>query len=161
MGCHTLLHGIFPTQGSNLCLFYLLNWQVGSSPLAPSGCCTFSHQQLHEVGTALSPMLLMRKQRLRELGGSASGHLATEGSVRYIHPVGFPFRAQTDGRRLPSSASPQTAGTSCLQPSSCPGCILTPAFTSLLFPFPSSLDLVLAPCLELGSLTSLSRLCCP
>ena len=42
--CHSLLHGIFPTQGSNLCLLRLLQWQVGSLPLVPpvipvvSGC---------------------------------------------------------------------------------------------------------------------------
>ena len=30
VGCHFLLQGIFPTQGSNLCL---LHWQVGSLPL--------------------------------------------------------------------------------------------------------------------------------
>ena len=36
VGCHALLQGIFPTQGSNLnlCLFH---WQVGSLPLAPLG----------------------------------------------------------------------------------------------------------------------------
>ena len=35
--CHILLQGIFPTQGSNLCLLCLLHWQAGSLPLAPSG----------------------------------------------------------------------------------------------------------------------------
>ena len=30
VGCHALLQGIFPTQGSNLCLPCLLHWQVGS-----------------------------------------------------------------------------------------------------------------------------------
>ena len=35
MGCHALLQGIFPTQGSNPCLFHLLHWQAGSLPLAP------------------------------------------------------------------------------------------------------------------------------
>ena len=34
---HVLLQGIFPTQGSNLCLLSLLHWQVGSLPLAPPG----------------------------------------------------------------------------------------------------------------------------
>ena len=33
MGCHFLLQGIFPTQGSNLHLLHLLHWQVGSLPL--------------------------------------------------------------------------------------------------------------------------------
>ena len=38
MGCHALLQGIFPTQGSNPHLLCLLNWQVGSLPLAPPLC---------------------------------------------------------------------------------------------------------------------------
>ena len=37
MGCHSLLQGIFPTQGSNLCILCLLHWQVGSLPLVPPG----------------------------------------------------------------------------------------------------------------------------
>ena len=35
VGCPALLQGIFPTQGSNLGLLNLLDWQAGSSPLAP------------------------------------------------------------------------------------------------------------------------------
>ena len=35
MGCHFLPQGIFPTQGSNLCLLCLLHWQAGSLPLLP------------------------------------------------------------------------------------------------------------------------------
>ena len=37
MGCHALLQGIFPTQGSNPSLLSLLQWQVGSLPLRPPG----------------------------------------------------------------------------------------------------------------------------
>ena len=37
VGCHALLQGIFPTQGSNLHLFCLLLWEVGSLSLAPPG----------------------------------------------------------------------------------------------------------------------------
>ena len=37
VGCHFLLHGIFPTQGSNPCLLRLLHWQAGSFVLAPPG----------------------------------------------------------------------------------------------------------------------------
>ena len=37
LGCHFLLQGIFPTQGSNPCLLCLLHWQVGSLPLVPPG----------------------------------------------------------------------------------------------------------------------------
>ena len=37
VGCHALLQGIFPNQGSNLCLLCLLNWQAGSLLLVPPG----------------------------------------------------------------------------------------------------------------------------
>ena len=37
VGCHALLHGIFPTQGSNSHLLHLLHWQAGSLPLGISG----------------------------------------------------------------------------------------------------------------------------
>ena len=33
--CHSLLQGIFPTQGSNPHLLCLLHWQAGSSLLVP------------------------------------------------------------------------------------------------------------------------------
>ena len=36
-GCHTLLQGIFPTQGLNSRLLHHLHWRVGSLPLAPLG----------------------------------------------------------------------------------------------------------------------------
>ena len=37
MCCHSLLQGIFPNQGLNPHLLWLLNWQAGSLPLAPPG----------------------------------------------------------------------------------------------------------------------------
>ena len=37
VGCQALLRGIFPTQGSNLCLLCLPHWQAGSLPIAPLG----------------------------------------------------------------------------------------------------------------------------
>ena len=37
VGCHLLLQGIFPTQGSNQSLLRLLHWRVGSLPLVPPG----------------------------------------------------------------------------------------------------------------------------
>ena len=37
VGCHALLQGIFPTQGLNPSLFFLLHWQAGSLPSVPSG----------------------------------------------------------------------------------------------------------------------------
>ena len=36
-GCHSLLQGIFLTQGLKLCLWHPLYWQVDSSSLAPPG----------------------------------------------------------------------------------------------------------------------------
>ena len=37
VGCHALLQGIFPTQGSNPHLFRRLHWQACSLPLVPPG----------------------------------------------------------------------------------------------------------------------------
>ena len=35
VGCHFLFQGIFLTQGSNQCLWHLLQWQADSLPLVP------------------------------------------------------------------------------------------------------------------------------
>ena len=37
VGSHSLLQGIFPTQGLNPCLLCLLHWKMCSLPLAPPG----------------------------------------------------------------------------------------------------------------------------
>ena len=37
VGCHSLIQGIFSTQGSNPHLLCVLHWQAGSLPLAPPG----------------------------------------------------------------------------------------------------------------------------
>ena len=37
VGCHSLLQGIFPTQGLKPLLLCLLHWQAGSLPLVPPG----------------------------------------------------------------------------------------------------------------------------
>ena len=37
VGCHFLVQGIFPTQGSNLCLLSLLHWQANYLPLSHLG----------------------------------------------------------------------------------------------------------------------------
>ena len=57
-GCHFLLQGIFPTQGSNLRLLHLLHWQAGSLPLVPPEfLCPWvyleSSAQLSECGGGL------------------------------------------------------------------------------------------------------------
>ena len=44
VGCYSLLQGIFPNQGLNLCLLCLLPWQVGSLPLAPPLKPIISHK---------------------------------------------------------------------------------------------------------------------
>ena len=49
--CHALLQGIFPTQGSNLCLLHILHWQVGSLPLAPPGKPLKDMTKLHLIST--------------------------------------------------------------------------------------------------------------
>ena len=46
VGCHALLQGIFATQGLKLSLLCLLNWPVGSLPLAPPGKPLYSHYLL-------------------------------------------------------------------------------------------------------------------
>ena len=56
VGCHALLQGIFPTQGSNLRLLCLLHWQAGSLPLAPPGkplrnyICLYIFVKTHRIG---------------------------------------------------------------------------------------------------------------
>ena len=46
MGCHSLLQGIVPTQGSNPCLLCFQHWQVDSLPL-------------HDLGNSYSLLLLL------------------------------------------------------------------------------------------------------
>ena len=47
VGCHALLQGIFPIQGSNPHLLCLLLWQAGSLPLAPLGKSRMSYTWTH------------------------------------------------------------------------------------------------------------------
>ena len=49
VGCHVLLPGIFLTQGMDTGIFCPLNWQVGSSKLAPPRKSHFSHKYSHNV----------------------------------------------------------------------------------------------------------------
>ena len=46
MGRHSLLQGIFPTQGSNPHLLHLLHWQAGSLPLTPPGKPIFFYRMI-------------------------------------------------------------------------------------------------------------------
>ena len=45
-GCHFLLPGIFPTQGSNPCLLWLLHWQADSLPQSLLGSPQYSQIQI-------------------------------------------------------------------------------------------------------------------
>ena len=49
VGCHALLQGILPIQGSNPCLSCLLHWQAGSLPLVPPGGPSVSESVSHSV----------------------------------------------------------------------------------------------------------------
>ena len=50
VGCHFLLQGIFPTQGSNPCLLCLLQWQVGSLLQASHGKPPFYEWERQDHG---------------------------------------------------------------------------------------------------------------
>ena len=50
VGCHALLQGIFPNQGSNLGLLCLIHWQADSLPLAPRDSQTLVKEQPLETG---------------------------------------------------------------------------------------------------------------
>ena len=47
VGCHFLLQGIFPTQGSNWCFLHLLHWQVDSFTTEPSGNSSYVYKKFY------------------------------------------------------------------------------------------------------------------
>ena len=53
---HSLLQGIFPTEGLNPHLLHLQHWQAGSSPLVPPGKPSFE-QRMGEVETGSIEMI--------------------------------------------------------------------------------------------------------
>ena len=59
VGSHSLLQGIFLTQGSNTCFLCLLHWQVGSLPLQFS-----SVQSLSRVRLFATPWITARQAYL-------------------------------------------------------------------------------------------------
>ena len=79
VGCHALLQGIFPTQGSNLRLLSLLHWQSGSLPLVPSGkahmfgpvlnesCICIAHRGVSKQGSSNGFSKKAEYQSIREL----------------------------------------------------------------------------------------------
>ena len=52
VGCHFLLHGIFLTQGWNLCLLRLLHWQLNSLPQSHLGSPSVSLLWLRNSSSA-------------------------------------------------------------------------------------------------------------
>ena len=84
--CHALLQGIFRAQRLNLHLLCLLNWQLGSSPLAPPGkppnCHYWSLLLLNSVQFTVT-LWSQAPRQLRpsslKVTGSASLHLLPTG----------------------------------------------------------------------------------
>ena len=58
MGCHVLLQGIFPTQGSNSHLLRLLHWQAGSLSLLPPGKPYMQHRKYQIKNLCILPAWL-------------------------------------------------------------------------------------------------------
>ena len=71
VGCHAILQGIFPTQGSNPSLLHLLYCWVGYLPLVPPGkphlkvsnCQQPSHGLTH-AGPSLTRMRLQQREQV-------------------------------------------------------------------------------------------------
>ena len=67
VGCHALLQGIFPTQGSNSRLLQVLHWQVGSLPVGtkylslncPLAYCAHSSHSIRLSFSSKYPFLQM------------------------------------------------------------------------------------------------------
>ena len=56
VGCHFLLQGIFPNQGSNPCLLHLLNWQVDSLPPGHLGSPREGNETCNYAWKCITPM---------------------------------------------------------------------------------------------------------
>ena len=64
VGCHFLLQGIFPTQGSNLHLLCLLRWQVVSLPLSHQGSPIFIFSSVRFSCSVMSNALWPHESQL-------------------------------------------------------------------------------------------------
>ena len=76
--------GIFPTQGSNLCLLHLLNWQAGSLPLAPRGKPTESNYKASKGCTRQGGICLVEKYT-----GSSLHHAESLGTAHRLSRYGL------------------------------------------------------------------------
>ena len=94
MGCHFLLQGTFPTQGSNPRLLCLLNWQEDFLLLAPPGKSIYPFSSVAELcPTLCNPMdcstpAFPVHHQLLEL---AQTHVHRVGDgIQPTHPLSFP-----------------------------------------------------------------------
>ena len=63
VGSHSVIQGIFPTQGLNPSLLSLLHWQAGPIPLAPPGKPFFSPCLYYLDNYLVSCFIFMRKHQ--------------------------------------------------------------------------------------------------
>ena len=80
VGCHFLLQGIFLTQESNPCLWYLLHWQADSLPLSHLG----------------SPPIEMKRVKQR---GNLEGPINPQKVTHVLHNIDFPYSDPSFARR--------------------------------------------------------------
>ena len=72
MGYHFLLQGIFSTQGSDLCLLHLLQWQVDSLQSHQGNLCNKYTSLLQDVGD---------RAGYAQMGAGPMGNLCTFFSI--------------------------------------------------------------------------------
>ena len=89
VGCHALLHGIFPTQASKPHLLRLLHWEAGSSPLVLCVKQVAHGKLLYNPGRSAHHSSKTRLEG-RDWGRGVGGRPKREGTYVYlqlIHPV--------------------------------------------------------------------------
>ena len=88
MSRHTLLQGVFLSQGSNPRLLCLLHWQAGSSPLAPPGLSTSDVKETPGTRVSAERGWCCRPGRPQPPAGSTLGHSLRD----VLCPPGLPPR---------------------------------------------------------------------
>ena len=89
MGCHFLLQGNCPTQGSNLCLLSLLHWQENSLPLVPYLFFQFSSVQFSSVSQSCPTLQPHESQHTKPPCPSPTPrvHSDSRSSNQWCHPA--------------------------------------------------------------------------
>ena len=82
VGCHVLLYGVFPTQGSNPRLLSFLHWQAGPSPLETPGMRYQLGDPTDQILMVMGPWHLSRT-RTRDGGPNALGRGWAPGSSHW------------------------------------------------------------------------------